>query len=279
MAESSMPWEGTTVGDATIAPYDASLEFAQILRAVSGACETPNLGGVCRSVTNQLASSVAGAVSPVNINTGEAVVHGTFYQNTASVAIAVPNSVASRYDRIVLRKDWTAQTVRLTRIQGVEGGGVPALVQISGTTWDIPICTVRVQVAVLTINSDDREYLPYRIIELVGRQGNASGINWYDYGTTNFYPGKAIEQVGVVLTIDVGAATAVAVTFPVVFSSAPQVQVTPLSNPGAATDCLVAVVSSPITAAGFTVYSWFIDGAGPHKQVTAIMWRAIGSVV
>lgn len=217
-----MPWDGTVLGDATLAPYDAPIEFAQLIRAITETAGVPNLGGIYRRVANELAPTIAGAVSPVNIDTGEAIVNGTFYSNTASVAIAIPNSVASRYDRIVLRKDYAAQTVRITRIAGVEGGGVPALVQVLNTTWDIPICSVRIQVAALTLFTDDRELIP-GWIDIPYRQGG-NIADWGIPGNTNF--STALSTWRTYVGYKTIAAAGTTITYPATFLQEPFVHVT-----------------------------------------------------
>jgi hypothetical protein len=60
MTERSRPWDGTTTGDATDAPYDAATEWARIMRATNPAMEaTANKGGVVVGATgfNDLTTS------------------------------------------------------------------------------------------------------------------------------------------------------------------------------------------------------------------------------
>lgn len=170
MAETSRPWDGTTVGDAVDAPYDAAVEWV-IYQSALIALEThDNNGGVVLRDRNHLRATLAAAISPVAINTGAAIVDGAYYSNSASLNVTIPTPIgATRYDRIVLRKDYSAQTIRIFRLAGVEGGGIPALVQLVGITWDIPLATVTITIAgVLSIYSDDRQFInftiaPYRV--------------------------------------------------------------------------------------------------------------------
>lgn len=267
MAESSMFWEGTTIGDATVAPYDSHTEFAQVMRAVSVTNSMPNLGCVFYGVLNALAPTVAGAVSPVNIDSGEALCHGTFYRNTASIAFAIPNSAASRYDRIVLRKDWAAQTVRLTRIAGIEGGGAPPLVQIVGTTWDIPIVTVRIQIAALTITTDDREimsnapYFPYR-------QGG-SATDWTVWGFNNYPMPQPISMQCGFAQIQVGGTD---ITFQTPFKYPAFVFCQPFGSAGSHYNVIIPSLPAvdKFTALCFTD----INDTGGY-----IFWVAIGTKV
>lgn len=153
MAETSAPWDGIATGDAVIAPYDAATEWAQYWSTMLNLDRlTAVYGGVAFKVLNSYALSVSGA--NINVDTGRAVVYGTWHQNTAIVPVAIPTpAAADRLDRIVLRKDWVAQTIRITRIAGQEGAGTPEpLVAVPGTTWDFPLGVCRITAAgVLTL--------------------------------------------------------------------------------------------------------------------------------
>lgn len=159
MTETSRFWDGISVGDATVAPYDAPTEFANVLNSIGGPGSTPaNFGGISPSELNGL--EVSGTVSPVSVNTGRAIVYGNWYQNDAAVTVVIPTPAgATRIDRIVLRKDWSAQTVRITRIAGAEGGAAPALVQVAGTTWDIPLAQASITTGGVITVTNDLQYI------------------------------------------------------------------------------------------------------------------------
>ena len=72
---------------------------------------------------------VAGTASPVTIGKGAARVHkNIYYWNTDLEYMEIPTpAMDARIDCIVLRTDWTEQTTRLARIEGIEGKGPPAL--------------------------------------------------------------------------------------------------------------------------------------------------------
>lgn len=159
MTQTSRFWEGTITGDATTAPYDAPTEFAAVLRSL-GITGSPNRSGIFVGELNELAFSIVGAAA--RIASGRALVDGEWYQSSADedLAIATPGA-ATRFDRIVLRKSWALQTVRLTLISGTEGGGAPAVTQVDGTTWDMQLYTVQITTAgVITLAADDRNFLP-----------------------------------------------------------------------------------------------------------------------
>lgn len=154
MTERSYYWGGTTVGDASLAPYDND-EFTDIWRKLFLHDRTAQ--GVIKSNLNELA--VSGAGSPVTVATGAAVVDGNFYENDGNPTVAIPTPAAStRIDRIVLRKDFSAQTVRITRIAGVEGAGAPSLTQSDGVTWDIPLYQVSITTGGAITLTDERIY-------------------------------------------------------------------------------------------------------------------------
>lgn len=188
MTEHSKFWDGTSVGDAADAtygaPYDFGTEVAEMFSAIAGAEALAAKGGILRDVTtfhgtamNGLALSIG--VLQVTVNTGLALVYGSWYLNDAPVPIAISHPTgATRVDRIVLRKTWgTTQTVRLTRIAGVEGAGAPAIgagtpayTQTVGSTWDYEICQVSITTGDVITVTDSRNYLPYH-----GNQGSESG--------------------------------------------------------------------------------------------------------
>lgn len=123
----------------------------------SGSAARANKGGVFFGELNSLAPATVGT-SPVTIDTGAAIVFGSIYENTASVNVAIPTPAgATRIDRIVLRKSWSAQTVRITRIAGAEGGAAPAMTQTEGVTWDIPLAQATITTGGAVTVSDSRE--------------------------------------------------------------------------------------------------------------------------
>lgn len=114
--------------------------------------------GVMKNYLNELSAS--GAVSPVAVNTGAAIVYGFPYWNTVSENVTIPTPAGStRVDLIVLRADWTAQTVRLTRIAGTEGAGPPSLTQTDGVLWDLPLWQASITTGGAITLTDQRAYV------------------------------------------------------------------------------------------------------------------------
>jgi hypothetical protein len=155
MTEISRFWDGTALGDA-VAVGQAHLHD-QFFRCVCGAEDNH---GVVNGWRNEL--EVTGTSSPLSVATGGAVVYGMFYDNDAAVSVNVstPSSGNSRYDRVVLRRDWSTYTVRVAKVTGVAAAvpAVPALTQGAGAIWEIPLATILVDDAGTITVTDTREY-------------------------------------------------------------------------------------------------------------------------
>lgn len=157
MAEISRFWDGLVTGDAVESPYDAATDFARVIASIADSFGKTNRGGVCNE-DNDL--EVSGVATPVQVDTGSAIVYGTWYNNSAAVSVAIPTpAAATRIDRIVIRKSWAAQTARITRIAGAEGGAAPAMTQAVGVTWDIPLASVSITTGGVITVTDNRELL------------------------------------------------------------------------------------------------------------------------
>jgi hypothetical protein len=153
MTEFSLPWSNENVGDGSLSPYDND-EWSDTWRKLFQRDRT--LQGYIEAYENELlVSNPAG--NTIRVATGAALVDGKFYETDANVdnAIATP-AVSTRIDRVVLRKDFAAQTVRVVILTGVEGGGVPALTQTDGVTWEIPLAQVSITTAPAITISDER---------------------------------------------------------------------------------------------------------------------------
>lgn len=201
MTQRSFHWDGASVGDADALTVNAADGIGY--RLANEDYESPLVDygfrmlwnghgnrGVLKGWLNELA--VTGVATPVAVNTGGAIVYGMPYENTVSVNVAVPSPTTdTRQDRIVLRRDWSAQTVRITRIAGVEGGGIPAMTQSaapSGTgIWDIPLATLSVTTGGVITVTDAREYCLFGTVPGTGAIGTTqitdSSVDWADRET------------------------------------------------------------------------------------------------
>lgn len=172
MTQRSFFWNGTTVGDAdtytkgrgyhaSVSTYESPLHD-RLFRAVWNG--TGNRG-VLYGWTNEL--EVTGAGTPISVNTGAAIVYGLYYENKdAAVTKAIATPVTDRrYDRVVVRRNWTTQTARIHVITGVEGADIPSLVQSPAPDgigiYDIPLATLTVATDGTITVTDDREYCTF----------------------------------------------------------------------------------------------------------------------
>lgn len=153
MAEISIPWGDIAPGDA--GPYGDG-RWSDVWRDLRS--NNPATQGVLDTFLGELA--VTGGASPISVASGAGLVDGKYYHSSTTEQIIIPTpSVGTRIDRVVLRKSWSAQTVRLTRIAGEEGGTAPALVQVSGTTWDVPLAEVTITTGGTITVVDERSNL------------------------------------------------------------------------------------------------------------------------
>ncbi len=153
MVEQSWFWSSTSPGDASEAPYSDD-EYSDIQRKIWQRNRTSQ--GYIEDYLNELAVSNPSG-NDIRVASGAALVDGKFYENDANEdnTIATP-SVSTRIDRVVLRKSWAAQTIRIAILTGVEGGGVPALTQTDGVTWEISLAQVSITTAPAITLTDER---------------------------------------------------------------------------------------------------------------------------
>lgn len=156
MTQTSYPWAGEATGDC--GPYSDD-QWSDAWRYLLTKDRT--LEGVIKGIDNEL--EVTGTTSPVSVDTGVALVDGKIYENGASedVAVPTPSGGNSRIDLIVLRKSWSAQTVRIARVAGTEAGSPspPSLTQTDGTTWEIEIARLLINDSGVITVTDMREWL------------------------------------------------------------------------------------------------------------------------
>ena len=158
MTEYSLFWTTNDTGDGDEDGYTAAQWF-ELWRAMFAGATGADLGGVAPDYLNQLAVT-NNIGSPVFVASGAALVYGVPYFNDAPTSITIPTPISqNRTDRIVLRADWSAQTVRAVRLAGTEGAGAPTLTQTGGSTWEISLATVLITPSGVVTVTDTREYL------------------------------------------------------------------------------------------------------------------------
>ncbi len=154
MSERSILWTTGGAGDGA-----AAYTMADLINWLRRTMISDNFAaqGPLAGYNGELAAT-AGA-GKVSVATGAAYVYGYPYENDAVADVAIPTPVgATRIDRIVLRADWAAQTVRIIRIAGSEGGAAPALTQTPGTTYDVPLAQVSITTGGVITVTDERTF-------------------------------------------------------------------------------------------------------------------------
>jgi len=172
----SIHWDGASIGDADAIVVNAAdgigYRMANILyespfvdRMIRALTNGTGDRGVLNNWLNELA--VSGVGTPISIATGAAIDYGLYYENDAVINMAVPSPTTdTRYDRIVIRRDWTAKTARATRLVGVEGVGyAPAMtksVAPGGTgIYDIPLASLSVTTGGVIAVTDERQFCQF----------------------------------------------------------------------------------------------------------------------
>lgn len=120
----------------------------------------------------------------LQVAVGAAWVHGAYYVNDAALTVAIAANASGnpRIDRVVLRRDLTANTVAAAVVQGTPAGSptVPALTQVATGVWEISLCQYRAETGF--VNTDPTKLTDERRIS-----GAAGAV----YSPTK--PGKRIH--------------------------------------------------------------------------------------
>lgn len=112
--------------------------------------------GVIKGVLNELLVYADSTGMQVKVKSGDAWINGHFYESDAEeiLAIGTADSTNPRIDRVIIRLDWTANTIQLAVLQGTPAVSplAPALTQNS-SRWEISLAQVRVNAGVTTITA------------------------------------------------------------------------------------------------------------------------------
>lgn len=270
MTEKSYLWTTGGAGDgaSTYTRADWS-KISKILATCMG------FEGVAPHWLLDLLGSVPGA-NTARINTGGAVVDGKPYDNDAAVDVTIPSAVGggnTRIDRIVLRANWAAQTVRITRIAGTDAASptAPVITQTSGTTYDIMLYQALVNTSGTVTLTDERVFAA----NLISRQGGNIN-NWIVPGSTNYHSVPYLMQAGAVQLTGGAYPPHVLVTFPASFGGTPlvfcQVAKAVTGDPGAnlGTPQLPVIEYDAITTTDFYIMPKSDWGT------IVIQWFAVG---
>ncbi len=253
MAEKSMPWTGNGTGDGTSGGYTA-LEWSEMWRRLYLAGQDTS-AGVLRGVGSELA--VTGAASPLSVGSGSAIVYGKMYTNDTALTLTVATpTVGATGGHVILRLDWSAQTVRVMAIRNTDGlAAIPALTQSVSTQWDIRLATFTIATNGVVTLVDARQYLHMatkisqamidaaavgtaqlandsvddtkvgvRVERFYRRQGGHV-TTWITPGSTAYDPGMIITQRGSwYISVPSGVESAQeTITFPQAFTQIPMV--------------------------------------------------------
>lgn len=278
MSESAIFFETNGTGDGA-ADYTQAQLAAWLRRTFS---PTPASEGVLKGYGGELA--VSGTSSPLSVAAGAAMVYGFPYESTGVVAPTVSTpSIGTTGFRVVLRVDWSAQTVRIAVKVSSDGvASAPAVTQVANTTWEISLATgtittggvvaltdaraychftTAVKTAMLEADSVDDTRAGNRVPQFYRRQGGNSS-DWSVTGTTTYTPGAVRMQAG---SLSIGAfGTLRTLTFPVAFSQPPVVIFSQISNFSGRCDV------DNVTASGCT---FGLNSAGSGGDIN---WLAIG---
>jgi hypothetical protein len=250
----------------------------------------------------------------VQIGTGGALVDGKPYNNSSRANVSIPSAVGTgnrRYDRVVLRCDWTAQSVRITRIAGVDAASpsIPSIVKSTGSTYDLGLAIVLIDTAGNCTIFDDRlvaqvgatgikagaiqnyhlggavvnaNNIGANVPTLIFRQGG-SPDNWMTEGTTNYAVGNVKMQAGCAMIYVADGITGAegSVTFPQSFTNSPLIFLTAHAVVGQTSDTPKAILyrwsANAGYATGFTYHVTRVPNITGQMPVW-VSWLAIGPV-
>lgn len=274
MAQNSRFWD-TAAGLGDGADTYSAFQVREIFRAAL-TTDRYSSEGVLAGVINQL--EVTGSASPLAVNTGVALVNGIYYQNTASVAVAVPTpSNGATGHRVVLQALWSTQTVRAALISSSDGvSSLPALTQSENSRWEIGLASLTIDTDGTITLTDTRDYCHYATA-LVHKRKGGSSTEWNSAGSTNYTAGGAKIQLGAKTLVwdDDEDSDELTVTYPSAFSRKPLVYVTLQNGADATKRKLLASVYS-VSASSFQIKGQRTDGSSDLTTTAVANWVAIG---
>jgi len=157
MAEDSLFWTTSGTGDGASGGYTMA-EFVGFLRRLFLSDETDE--GVLKNYANELEVTNPSGRN-LQVDTGGAFVYGYWYWNTSAETKELTHpTVGTTGWRMVLRADWSAQTVRIVLKESSDGTATaPALTQTASTTWEISLATGTIATDDTVVITDTRVYI------------------------------------------------------------------------------------------------------------------------
>lgn len=217
--------------------------------------------GVIKGILNELQVYADSTGMQCKVKSGQAWMKGHFYQSDAEevLAIATASATNPRIDRVIVRVDWTANTIQLAVLQGTPAASPtpPALTQNS-SRWEISLAQVYIVKSATTIASgnitDERTMTPNTIKGLGLGELLQSGKT----GT---------------LTVPAGQIFGFDFTYPIPYTTGVVPRVTATPN-GALANCADLVHSiTNITNTGFRIE---IKNKGAADEFAFYNWISIG---
>lgn len=145
MTQTSYFWNGTTVGDASLAPYSHLVFTRQYSKIVASDASGYVAPGYLNSLNVQPSSP---ASASVDVASGAAIIKGIIFDNDATATLAVAANVSGnpRIDRVVIRVNFASQTASLFILQGTPAvtPTLPTLTQTYGATWEFSLAYIYV---------------------------------------------------------------------------------------------------------------------------------------
>jgi len=264
MAEISMPWNEAIIGDC--GPYSDD-QWTDMQRKIFQNDRSKD-GVILAYLNSLLVTNPVG--NTVRVASGGAMVDGKFYESDGNVDFAAVLNIGDYY-RIVLRKSFAVQEVRLA-ILGPDPISTPALTQVDGVTWEIPLATILIIGGPAISITDEREYIS--MTSIVGFRQGGSATNFATVGTTNYPPALIRQQHGAVVVTFPGAPALISdeitITFPKAFSNIP-VMFGSCYKKAAGELCFVCFTA--ITSTTFKIKCWCPTATA---QSCSVYWKALG---
>lgn len=279
MTERSFLVDGTTTGDAVLAPYNDA-QFQEMMRALFLPVNARY--GIAPGSYTKTGSGLTVEIidaTTVRVYQGTAIVFGVAYLvDQEDITVSRPTS-GYYYHVLVLRCDLTAQTARLVLI-GPGTSTYPAITQ-SALVWDIVLCrliSISSGVSSIILPAHNEMIAPnhFHLLSHIWRQGGSAN-DWDSPGTNDYKMGLGIKiQFGVIEWTGSDHTGSIVVTFPHEYASGynPIVFLTARSKylVTAIIRCDIADLSeSEFTAA------WSTDPTEVQTSVD-INWMAIGYI-
>lgn len=155
MSEISRPWPGVLLGDH--GRYTGE-EWGKLIRSLHvDSCLDKSRGPLLGAMNELCVEPTVPASMNVVVDVGSALCHNQWYLNDAPIVVPISLNPSdyTRYDRIILRKRWDEQTVRVALLTGTPAGGYPYLTHSLVTQWEIPLALIEVGSGAITIIAAD----------------------------------------------------------------------------------------------------------------------------